>query len=196
MDVDVAASKQRLRTRMRERRAALSPDERARRSGRAVDTLLGLPELRAAQRVLLYAATGTEADPGGAVEELRARGATVLLPRVEGDDLAVVALPSGATPTPGYRRIPEPAGPARAPTEVDVAVTPGLAFDRAGGRLGQGGGHYDRLLGRLREDATVVGFAFAVQVVARVPRATHDRTVGLVVTEDGVLRTLGSASEP
>lgn len=82
----------------------------------------------------------------------------------------------------------EPAGAAPVdPGEVEVVVTPGLAFDRAGRRLGYGGAHYDRFLDRLRPDAVRVGIAFTAQLVDEVPAGPRDRRVQVVVTEAGAI---------
>lgn len=61
-----------------------------------------------------------------------------------------------------------------APEQIDVAITPLVAFDRTNARLGYGGGNYDRLLAELREDALVVGVAFTEQRVEHVPLEPHD----------------------
>jgi 5-formyltetrahydrofolate cyclo-ligase len=74
------------------------------------------------------------------------------------------------------------------PDAVDMAVVPGLAFDAGGGRLGYGGGHFDRLLTELPRNVHVVGVAFDVQLTSRVPMTRDDRHVDLVVTERRVLR--------
>lgn len=68
---------------------------------------------------------------------------------------------------------------------VGLVLTPGLAFDIHGGRLGRGGGFYDRFLSRLTIGARVIGVAFSAQVVARVPTEAHDRAMDAVVTEQG-----------
>ncbi|PWU11262.1 MAG: 5-formyltetrahydrofolate cyclo-ligase [Verrucomicrobia bacterium] len=70
--------------------------------------------------------------------------------------------------------------------QIDLIVVPGLAFDRKGGRLGRGGGHYDRILGR--EDCTgkVVGACFVSQIVPEVPREAHDSLVMALLTENGL----------
>lgn len=70
---------------------------------------------------------------------------------------------------------------------VDVVLVPGLAFDRAGVRLGRGGGHYDRFLGMLRGDALIVGVIPADLVVAALPREPHDLLMTHLVTEEGVV---------
>jgi len=66
-----------------------------------------------------------------------------------------------------------------------VVVVPGLAFDEGGGRLGRGGGHYDRFLREARGAAPIeaIGVAFELQIVAEVPRFDHDERVDRIVTE-------------
>jgi len=70
--------------------------------------------------------------------------------------------------------------------DIEFALVPGLAFDERGGRLGYGGGFYDRLLAGLQ--AVRVTAAFSVQVVEAVPMSEHDQYVDLIVTEDGPVR--------
>ena len=82
----------------------------------------------------------------------------------------------------GPFRVPEPAG--GAPVRPDVLLVPLLAFDAAGYRLGQGGGHYDRTLAELPH-ARTIGLAFAAQRVETIPRDRFDRRLDVVVTEAG-----------
>jgi 5-formyltetrahydrofolate cyclo-ligase len=79
-----------------------------------------------------------------------------------------------------------PAPPAAAPEVLpNLMITPLLAFDRRGGRLGQGAGHYDRTLAKLRRirPVFVLGVAFAGQEVAAVPTDAHDQRLDAIVTE-------------
>ena len=190
MGADAAPdAKSALRTAALAARRQLGTEERAAASARAVERLLTLPELRSARTVLLFAAARDELDVGGAVGPLRERGARTLFPRVRGPELELVAASDLRTLQLGYRGIREPAGPSIDPEVVDVAVVPGVAFDPHGGRLGHGGGHYDRLLARLPQTTVRIGIGFACQVVPAVPRAEHDLPVDLVVTEHRVHRT-------
>jgi 5-formyltetrahydrofolate cyclo-ligase len=79
------------------------------------------------------------------------------------------------------------------PATVDVALVPGLAFDGSGVRLGRGGGHYDRLLPRLRADALIVGVVPEALVVDRLPADAHDVPVTHLVTERRIVE-VGSVS--
>jgi 5-formyltetrahydrofolate cyclo-ligase len=82
----------------------------------------------------------------------------------------------------------EPAGADVVTVEdVDVVIVPGVAFDRRGGRVGYGGGFYDRLFSRAPAVPTVA-VAFAVQLVDEVPEGRSDRRVDAIVTEDEVIR--------
>lgn len=72
------------------------------------------------------------------------------------------------------------------PADIDVALLPGLAFDRSGVRLGRGSGYFDELLPRLRPGIPLVGVTPAAVVVARLPRQSHDFLVTHLATEDGV----------
>ncbi len=68
----------------------------------------------------------------------------------------------------------------------DVIIVPGTAFTTHGERVGQGGGWYDRFLAGRRDDAVLIGVAFAPQIVESLPTEEHDITLDLVVTEDAV----------
>ena len=71
--------------------------------------------------------------------------------------------------------------------EIDVFVVPGLMFDRAGRRLGRGGGHYDRYLERRRTDATIIGVCFVEHLVDELPEDSWDVVMDLIVTDEIVV---------
>ncbi len=92
---------------------------------------------------------------------------------------------------PGYCGIPEP-DPRLCqgldPAELDLVLVPGSAFDRRGGRLGYGGGYYDRFLVAAAPQAIRIGLAFALQVTAHpLPLQPHDQLLHYLVTEDEFL---------
>ena len=83
----------------------------------------------------------------------------------------------------GAHGIPEPVQAQRAdPAGLRIIVVPGVAFDSRGGRLGHGGGHFDRLLAQ-SPGALLVGLCFETRRVAAVPLASHDIPMDVVVTE-------------
>ncbi len=91
---------------------------------------------------------------------------------------------TGEALVPDVLGIPAPDVKAE-PALPDVVFTPLLAFDRRGGRLGQGGGHYDRTIANLRRMKTVfvVGVAFAGQELPAIPMEPHDQHLDAILTE-------------
>lgn len=151
--------------------------------------LLGLPELRDARTVALYAALPGEVGLAGLASELAGGGATVLFPRVLGETLVFHAVAEDAL-VPGFRGVLEP--PATTPrtplAAIDLFVVPGLLFDRAGRRLGRGLGLYDRALAQARDAARRVGLCYADRVVEELPEARWDVRMHVVVSDRDVLR--------
>ncbi|MBL8540821.1 MAG: 5-formyltetrahydrofolate cyclo-ligase [Betaproteobacteria bacterium] len=187
-------SKRALRTSLSSLREQFSPAVRAAFSRRITHTLLALPEYRRARVVMAYMSMGAEFETEAFVQRVLADGKRLVLPRVNRgerrlDLFAVSDLE--AELAPGVWGILEPL-PERcatvAATAVDFVLVPGLGFDGDGGRLGYGGGFYDRLLVAMTT-ATRVAAAFSAQVVDAVPMTAHDQRVELVVTEDGLLRS-------
>jgi len=147
----------------------------------------------AAGTVLCFASFRSEVDTTPLIAWWLARDAVVALPRIVGahhmEAYAVTDLQSDLVA--GRWDIPEPRPglPLVDPVAIDVVIVPGSAFDRAGGRMGYGGGFYDTFLARLRPDARRIGICFDLQVVERVPCETHDLCVDLVVTESRAIET-------
>lgn len=188
--------KRSLRRAMKERRASCPPDDRARAAAGASARLAALAEVsQAAARgacIAGFAATRGELDPRPGLEAAHAAGAQVAFPRV--DDGAQPRLRfhvvAPETLRPGRFGIDEPDAAATeiAPADVAVMVVPGLAFDAAGRRLGQGGGYYDEVLaGPAGRPRFVVGVGYDFQVVDACPADERDARVDCVVTEARVI---------
>lgn len=181
----LAQSKQRLRSRLRKWRRAHAPTGAGRQASAAICAhVAALPEWQGARTVALYKALRGEVDVGALATE----GVRVCWPVVvaRGQPLEWRL---GGDWQPGPFGILEP-GPAAAVVqaqEIDLVVVPGVAFDECGRRLGQGGGFYDRSLAAMSAMRVAVGFAG--QVVARVPTASTDELMHLLVTEHGARRT-------
>ena len=116
---------------------------------------------------------------------LHESGRTVVLPRTpaRGQALSFHRWTPGEALLPGPFGTAHPDGPSLAPT---VVLAPLLAFDRTGGRLGYGGGYYDRTLAAL-PGVAAIGCAFAGQEVDRIPAGPHDIRLHAIATERGVI---------
>jgi len=134
-----------------------------------------------------YHALGAEIDPAPLIARFADHGALIALPAARPDEPLLFRLvQAGDVPRPDAFGIPSP--PPTAPEALpDLLITPLLGFDAAGGRLGQGGGHYDRTIAAVRQvkPLFVLGLAFAGQEVGRLDMAPHDQRLDAILTETG-----------
>jgi 5-formyltetrahydrofolate cyclo-ligase len=178
-------TKQELRATALAARDALGDD--ARRTAAEAIAARGLPLPLAAGAVVSgYAPIRNELDPTPLMLRLAADGARLALPVVlaRGHSLSFRSWSPGDRLTLGPLGIPEPS-PVAAELVPDVMLVPLAAFDRAGHRIGYGGGYYDYTFSHLRKAKHVIGIglAFAVQETSLVPALPHDETLDYVLTE-------------
>lgn len=136
--------------------------------------------------VALYRPRGAEIDPTPLAHALLGLSCDLCLPVVVERDAPLIF----RAWTPGQALKPDLAG-SDAPLDDAAEVRPAmilcplLAFDRFGGRLGQGGGYYDRTVAAMDNRVAFVGLAYSGQEVARLPVEDHDETLDGVLTEAG-----------
>jgi len=141
--------------------------------------------VRRAARVALYAAFDGELPTRALFDALGSLSIARLLPRIEGGAITWARAPRWEALAPGGFGILEPSAEPEPLHTSDVVFVPGIAFDRRGGRLGRGGGHYDRAFPRGAEAPWLVGVGYSFQWVAEIPRDSRDRRVDAIVTEHG-----------
>jgi 5-formyltetrahydrofolate cyclo-ligase len=186
-----------LRARLLAARARFSASQRT-EAGRAIrDALLGRPEVQMAGTVAAYYSVGAEPDTHGLVFALWKRGSYVLLPilRADGDlDWASYEGPDSLVPGPrGLREPGEPPRGVQAVASADAVLVPALAVDRAGNRLGRGGGSYDRALARVGPLIPLIALVYDDELLDRVPADHHDIPVRATVTPGAGLTSLPTA---
>ncbi len=185
----ISEEKKALRAEIRARERALDMDYKEQSSAAICRALAELPAFAAAKTVLAYSGMDREIDTRAFLRETLARGKTLLLPRCEPEralSLCVVR-DLDADLTPGVFGILEPKRTCAvlAPEDADFAVVPCTSFDRAGNRLGQGGGYYDRLLPRLRCETVCI--CRERLLAEHVPTEAHDLRCTGYLTENGLL---------
>jgi 5-formyltetrahydrofolate cyclo-ligase len=139
-----------------------------------------------------YYPIGSEANVRPLMRWLLTQGFAVALPVVTGRGEPLIFrqwLGSDTAMDTGPFGIREPRADSP-PLRPDVMLTPLLAFDRAGNRLGYGGGFYDRTIKAVREHQPVfaIGVAYAVQEVANVPHDDNDTPLDRIITENGAIQ--------
>jgi 5-formyltetrahydrofolate cyclo-ligase len=183
-------AKRDVRARIRALRDAMPDADRAESGARAVRRALEVPELAEARTVMAFWSFGSEVPTAPLIAALHERRTRVVLPRIQDRELVpLVHTPDAPTTATGFgAREPLPGAGRVEPSEVEVVVTPGLAFDRRGIRVGYGGGFYDRFF-RVARGACRVGLAFSLQLLDdELPAGGGDIPMHLVVTEREVVR--------
>lgn len=182
-------TKNHLRAAALARRNALDASARAEKAVQILRHGTGLFET-SGRVVSGYWPIRSEADPRPLLDRARAAGAVVALPvLVDAETLRFRRWEAGAELHPaGFGTVgPAPDAPIVVP---DVILLPLAAFDRAGHRIGYGKGHYDRAVATIFASGArplLVGLAFAVQEVDKVPFEPHDIPLDYILTEDELI---------
>jgi 5-formyltetrahydrofolate cyclo-ligase len=186
----LAAQKLALRDQLltvRRRRSLLEVGESAQA---LADLLLSTTLLQRAATIAAYVSMGTEPGTGPLIDAWHEAGRRVLLPVLRADNDLDWAVYRGSTSlVAAGRGLLEPVGERLGIDAVgmaDVVITPGLAVDLNGMRLGRGGGSYDRALGRVPVGTPVITLLYDGELVDTVPASVHDRRVSAVATPSGL----------
>ena len=183
-------SKKGLRSILRQRRRSLSLD--AQRSARKQSALLAftLPQWANAQKIALYCDADGEIGTADIAKQCHADGKAVFLP-VTGaaNSLVFKQWAPNAELVKSELGIFEPAASAALcpVASLDIVFLPLVGWDKSGGRLGMGGGYYDRVFSGI-SGPLLVGLAHQIQEVERVPRDSWDIALDVIVTDEAIYR--------
>jgi 5-formyltetrahydrofolate cyclo-ligase len=185
---ELKRAKRAVRAEVLARRDAIDPVDRASMGELIVTRFLDLPELRRPRAVMTFWSFGSEVPMDPLIARLVDAGVTVALPRIVDGHLEPRTWRPGEPVTETHFGAREPeGGRVLDPSEIDVVATPGVAFDRTGGRVGYGGGFYDRFLPLT--PALRAAVAFGAQLVDQpLPGGPFDLPVDAIVTETETIR--------
>ena len=188
-ELSPAAIKDRIRRDAFARRDALDKKWRQTAARRIADQALTLPELRDIQPIGGYWPIRSEVDPRPLMRGLLRRGQDVALSQILHPKLSWRLWKPGDVLIKGGFGVREP-GPDAPECFPRALLVPLAAFDRGGGRVGYGKGHFDRAIATLAEMHPVltVGLAYASQEIQIAPMEDHDQRLDLIVTENEIVR--------
>jgi 5-formyltetrahydrofolate cyclo-ligase len=188
------------------RRECIPPDTRKGKDAAIETRLLALPQFVMAKSFLLYASFSSEVSTRHVIAHCLSRGLITVLPRVSDKDdrihlFQILALEDLA---PGYRGIFEPYAVSEREIileDIDIVITPGVAFDESCSRLGHGKGYYDKLFGspeRKKRTAAAglkpffAALAYEEQVVPSIYCGPYDIKMDAVITDKRTIYRHGS----
>ena len=181
-----------LRNDILKKRDLLSRVEQRERSCSITNNVKNMVEFRDAATVLVYVDFRSEVVTRPLIDYMLQCGKKVVVPvtLIQDKDLLTVFITNPERElAPGYCSIPEPIVEIRekqtvSPDIIDIIFLPGSVFDERGGRMGYGGGYYDRFVSIKAPQALRVGLAYELQVVKRAPLQDHDEFMDFIVTEE------------
>lgn len=188
--------KKTIRTMMRRQRLELAPEDVHALSAAAQACILGDPSWQKAESVGLYVPVRNETETGLLTQNALETGKRVFFPYTPpGDPGIMYFLPrdSGKDFVPSRFGIPEPVpeavlSPEECGAVPELIIVPGVAYDVKGGRIGSGGGYYDRFFAKAcAASATRIGLAYSFQVLYAVPSGARDVPMHAVATEEGLV---------
>jgi len=177
-------TKNQLRTEMASRRRALDPIRLVQSSRCIIDRLMQLDCFKTAATVAVYRSIGGEVQTQPLIDSCWSSGRQVCIPAYSMtlNRYIMSKISPDTVYFKGHLGIEEPTPLLQTDVNtIDLMIVPGVAFDRSGGRLGRGGGYYDRILSVYTGRTVAVAFDF--QLVDQIPVEPHDRPVDTVVTE-------------
>lgn len=184
-------------------KSSIREEARARRRGlegrdalgqRINRMLIDSDAFRSAKRIALYVDMRDEVQTAEAIDAAWKQEKELFVPYCVGDDLRLFQLYDRDELEPGVFGILEPKRELRTldrrhglAKQMDLIVVPGVAFDRAGNRMGHGRGYYDRLLAPIAamppgQRPQLVGLAFECQLFDYLPCEPHDIKMDYVIT--------------
>ena len=148
------------------------------------ENLRELEIYKKAKSVFVFISYKSEVDTRRIIEDILADEKKLLVPLVKGKEMIAVEVRGIDDLEPNKMGILEPKSGDEV-TDVDLTITPGLAFDKNGFRLGYGGGYYDKFFAKV--DTVRMGIGYADQYVESLVHEDYDKALEYLLTEEGLI---------
>lgn len=181
-----------IRREMIARRNSITHEEVMEKSAMIQKMVMELPIYRRSKTIGLYANFNNEVSTSLVFNDSVKEGKKVLFPCIMegGKELVFFPVQGWDELKPGPFGIMAPAYMKDRKNyigDVELLFIPGVAYDLKGGRLGYGGGYYDRSMGKLIKRPIIAALAYEFQIVNEVPVSPHDIRVDMIITEQRVI---------
>jgi len=188
--------RKRIRQKVLSQRNKLSFENQEKKSKTISEKILSLDQVVTSEVIFCYVSYKSEVNTKKIIARLIELGKTVAVPLTlekEKKLLAVCITDIDKDLTPGYCAIPEPKKELLAkhcinPAKIDTIIIPGSVFDLGCGRMGYGGGFYDRFIAYQSPEALRIGVCFETQIVEELKLEAHDKRMDIIVSEKRFLK--------
>lgn len=182
--------KHKIRHSILKKRNNLTKDQVAFKSSVIAKNLISTNEFKKAKNVMVYIAKDNEVETVSIINASFERNKSVCAPCVNIKNHTIRPAVINCINTGLARRhfgIMEPKRKCKIKSKIDLIITPGIAFDLSGHRLGWGKAYYDKFLENMA-DTPKIGLAYEVQIVEKLPIDPHDVAMDIVITEKRLIR--------
>ncbi len=197
MSQDIASTRKELRNGLRQKRRALSQQEQRSAAQKVAQQLRQLPQFKDSQNIAAYIASDGELNLQASIDLILEAQKTCYLPKViDATSMEFRGFQQNSKLIDNRFGIPEPSdeSPLIAAEDLDLVLLPLVGFCRNGGRLGMGGGFYDRYFAFKAEQHShhkpeLVGIAHSLQELAELPVESWDIPLSGILTDQGYIPT-------
>ncbi|MTK13677.1 MAG: 5-formyltetrahydrofolate cyclo-ligase [Clostridiaceae bacterium] len=180
-------SKKDIRRIIKDKRSSITAEEREKLNQTIYEKAINSEYYKNAKTIFIFISFKDEVDTLGIIKKSLEDGKIVCVPKVisKQEGMVAIRINNFEDMAVSSYGILEPKDTTNIIKEnlVDLTFVPGLAFDKKGGRIGYGGGFYDRFLKDMRKDAKKIGLAYSFQIIDEVPMEEHDLFIDGIITD-------------
>ena len=187
-------SKKDIRKEISKLRDNLDVNEKSVKDKEILKKLLNIKEYKESQNIFVFVSYKSEVDTHEFIKESIKNDKVILVPKVKNKfgDMGAFKINSFNDLKSGFKGILECDESCSEFNKynIDIVIMPGLAFDKDGGRIGYGGGYYDRFLKDLNKEIPKIAVAYELQVINNIPMEDYDIKPNKIITEERIIEVI------